>query len=61
MTAPKIVVPDQCENWIDISCTAQFVTHQAVWPKNSSDENMWHYCSALLNFTTFDLNFLLRV
>ena len=42
----KIVFPDQGENWcrqfwrhketIDISCTAQFVTHQEIRPKNGS-------------------------
>ena len=47
LTAPKIVVPDQSEQWytqqswrrketIDISCTAQFLTHHEIWPKNCS-------------------------
>ena len=46
VTAPTIVVPDQGQNWcrlswrhkemIDISCTAQFVTHQEIWPKTDS-------------------------
>ena len=51
MKAPKIVVPDQKVkigvpgtegSWrhketIDISCTANFVTDQEIWPQNDSD------------------------
>ena len=47
MAAPKIVVPDHGEIWcrqesrrhvetIDISCIAQFITHQEISPKNAS-------------------------
>ena len=49
MTAPKILFPDQGENWcrqswrhketIDISCTAQFVTHHEIWQIKNKNKN----------------------
>ena len=80
MAAPKIVVPDHGEIWcrqesrrhvetIDISCIAQFITHQEISPKNASytlNKYIVMRTSGItaippLNFAKFDLNFLPRI